>query len=52
VRNVWVFVSNHFEGFAPETGQRFAQRLGFELPLPAEVEKTAAESDRAQLDLL
>ena len=24
VRNVWTFVSNHFEGFAPETCQRLA----------------------------
>ena len=51
VRNVWAFVSNHFEGFAPETCQRLAQRLGFELPLPSEVEKELAEQDRSQLDL-
>ena len=49
-RNVWIFVNNHFEGFAPESCQRFAQRLGFELALPAEVQTTPAE--RAQLDLL
>jgi len=30
VRNVWAFVGNHFEGFAPETCQRLAQRLGFD----------------------
>jgi uncharacterized protein YecE (DUF72 family) len=51
VRNVWAFVSNHFEGFAPETAQRFAQRLGFELPLPSEIEKVVAEQERSQLDL-
>jgi uncharacterized protein YecE (DUF72 family) len=51
VRNVWAFVSNHFEGFAPETCQRLAQRLGFELPLPSEEEKATAEKDRAQLNL-
>ena len=51
VRNVWAFVSNHFEGFAPETCQRLAQRLGFELPLPSEAEKVLSEQDRAQLDL-
>lgn len=51
VRSIWTFVSNHFEGFAPETCQRFAQRLGFELPLPSEVEKTLSEQDRSQLDL-
>ncbi len=47
VRNVWAFSGNHFEGFAPETCQRLAQRLGFELALPSEV----AEQDRSQLDL-
>src|SRR5207237_9691979 len=34
VRNVWAFVSNHFEVFAPETAQRLAQRLRSALPLP------------------
>jgi len=52
VRNVWTFVSNHFEGFAPETAQRLAERLGFDLPLPAEVERDLPETGRAQLDLL
>jgi uncharacterized protein YecE (DUF72 family) len=51
VRNVWAFVGNHYEGFAPETCQRLAQRLGFELPLPSEAEKELLENDRAQLDL-
>jgi uncharacterized protein YecE (DUF72 family) len=51
VRNVWAFVSNHFEGFAPETCQRLAQRLGFDLPLPSEAEKVLSEQDRSQLDL-
>jgi uncharacterized protein YecE (DUF72 family) len=51
VRNVWAFVSNHFEGFAPETCQRLAQRLGYELPLPSEDDKRLSEQDRAQLDL-
>lgn len=51
VRNVWTFVSNHFEGFAPETCQRLAQRLGFDLPLPSEADKTLSEQDRSQLDL-
>lgn len=52
VRSVWAFVSNHFEGYAPETGQRLAQRLGFDLPLPPEVEAAVSEQERAQLDLL
>ena len=51
VRNVWAFVSNHFEGFAPETCQRLAQRLGYDLSLPSEVDKVLSEQDRAQLDL-
>ena len=51
VRNVWAFVSNHFEGFAPETCQRLARRLGFDLPLPSEAEKALSEQERSQLDL-
>ena len=51
LRNVWAFVSNHFEGFAPETCQRLAHRLGFDLPLPSETEKTLSDQDRSQLDL-
>jgi uncharacterized protein YecE (DUF72 family) len=51
VRNVWAFASNHFEGFAPETCQRLAHRLGFELPLPSEAEKVLSEQDQSQLDL-
>jgi uncharacterized protein YecE (DUF72 family) len=51
VRNVWAFVSNHYEGFAPETAQRLAQRLGFESPLPSEEEKMLAEKNRSQLNL-
>jgi len=49
VRSVWSFVNNHFEGFAPETCQRLADRLGFELTLPS-AEETAS-SDPGQLDL-
>ena len=47
IRNVWAFASNHFEGFAPGTCQRLAERLGIELALPNESEN----SERAQLDL-
>jgi len=47
-RNVWAFVNNHFEGFAPETCQRLANRLGFELPLPSPTE--IASADPGQLD--
>ncbi len=48
-RSVWTFINNHFEGFAPESCQRLANRLGFELPLPSEAETAA--TDRGQLDL-
>jgi uncharacterized protein YecE (DUF72 family) len=51
VRSVWAFASNHFEGFAPETCQRLAQRLGFDLPLASEVERPLSEEERSQLDL-
>ncbi|MEP6956711.1 MAG: DUF72 domain-containing protein, partial [Chthoniobacterales bacterium] len=48
-RSVWAFVNNHYEGFAPETCQRLATRLGYELPLPTELAATAASP--GQLDL-
>jgi len=51
VRNVFAFTSNHFEGFAPETCQRLAQRLGFTLPLPSETEQALSAQKRSQLDL-
>ena len=47
-RSIWGFVNNHFEGFSPETCQRLANRLGFELPLPS-AEETAS-ADPGQLD--
>jgi uncharacterized protein YecE (DUF72 family) len=48
-RSVWAFVNNHYEGFAPETCQRLAAKLGYELPLPSEAETMSA--DPGQLDL-
>jgi uncharacterized protein YecE (DUF72 family) len=51
VRNVWSFVGNHFEGFAPETAQRLANRLGFDLRLPSELDQQLAEEQKSQLDL-
>jgi uncharacterized protein YecE (DUF72 family) len=51
VRNVWAFVSNHFEGFAPETCQRLAQRLGLKASLPSETEQATSAQKRSQLDL-
>jgi uncharacterized protein YecE (DUF72 family) len=50
-RNVWAFVSNHFEGFAPETCQRLARRLGLDLRLPSEARKLSSDQERSQLDL-
>ena len=49
-RSVWVFLNNHYEGFAPESCQRLAARLGFELPLPSGASEIAP-NDRGQLDL-
>jgi len=51
VRNIWIFTSNHFEGFAPKTCQRLARRLGFDLALPSETGKALSEQQRSQLDL-
>jgi len=51
VRNVWAFVSNHFEGFAPETCQRLARRLGLDLRLPSEARKPSSDQEKSQLDL-
>ena len=48
-RSVWAFVNNHYEGYAPETCQRLAERLGYELPLPSSAETSAA--DPGQMDL-
>jgi uncharacterized protein YecE (DUF72 family) len=48
-RSVWGFVSDHFEGFAPETCERIAQRLGYDLPLPSG--ETGGTADSGQLDL-
>jgi uncharacterized protein YecE (DUF72 family) len=51
VRSVSVFSGNHFEGFAPETCQRLAERLGFVLPLPLETEQAFSTQRQSQLDL-
>jgi uncharacterized protein YecE (DUF72 family) len=50
-RSVWAFVNNHYEGFAPETCQRLAERLGYELPLPAPAEAVAPSDAAPQLEL-
>ncbi len=51
VRSAWIFVGNHYEGFAPETAQRLATRLGFEMPLPSETNAAVSENSKSQLDL-
>lgn len=51
VRNVWALVGNHYEGFAPETAQRLAQRLGFDLPLPPDLSETPSGESQSQMDL-
>ena len=50
IRSVWAFANNHYEGFSPETCQRLAQRLGFDLPLPVG-ETAVSPNERGQLDL-
>lgn len=51
MRSVWTFVNNHYEGFAPETCQRLAQRLGFEMSLPGTVDADLVGANTAQLNL-
>ena len=52
VRTVWTFAGNHFEGFAPETCQRLAERLGFDLSLPLQTEGgLSTETPQLQLEL-
>lgn len=52
-RRIFVAVSNHFEGYAPQTAQRLGERLGLTLTMPdlsAPEEKPSA--DDRQMDLL
>jgi len=48
---IFVAVSNHFEGYGPQTAQRLAERLGFSLKLP-NLAATEQVDDGGQLDLL
>ncbi|HEY1583494.1 MAG TPA: DUF72 domain-containing protein [Chthoniobacterales bacterium] len=50
IRSVWAFANNHYEGFSPATCRRLAQRLGFDLALPA-AETAPEPHNRGQLDL-
>ena len=49
VRSVWTFVNNHFEGYAPETCQRLAARLGYRAGAAVRLETASAAP--GQLDL-
>lgn len=46
---IFVAVSNHFEGYAPQTAQRLAQRLGWTMKLPAIAKM---EKGQQQMELL
>jgi uncharacterized protein YecE (DUF72 family) len=50
VSRALVFAANHYEGFAPHTAARIAQRLGIPITLPAASELTG--NDSRQLPLL
>ncbi len=50
IRSVWTFANNHYEGFSPQTCQRLAERLGYDLPLPGQSEASSPH-ERGQLDL-
>ncbi len=52
-RRIFVAVSNHYEGYAPQTAQRLGEKLGLTLPMPdlAAPEEKPAADDR-QMDLL
>jgi uncharacterized protein YecE (DUF72 family) len=48
---VFIAVSNHYEGFAPETARRLGSLLGFAFPSP-EDESNPAAAEGGQMDLL
>ena len=48
---IFVAVSNHYEGFAPETARRLGSRLGFDFP-SAEPGTESAADDGPQMELL
>jgi uncharacterized protein YecE (DUF72 family) len=48
-RSVWTFVNNHYEGFALETCQRLAAKLGYDLPLPTAAETLSADPGQMEL---
>jgi uncharacterized protein YecE (DUF72 family) len=50
VSDVFVLVSNHFEGFAPQTCQRLASRLNLEITLPkAEAPEPSGGGEQREL---
>jgi hypothetical protein len=51
--DVFIFCSNHFEGFAPSTCQRIGQRLNIEIKLPPASTPDSGQSEKnPQLELL
>lgn len=51
-RRVFIAVNNHFEGYAPHTAQRLAERMGFFLQMPNLAAVDEHGTDDGQLDLL
>lgn len=50
---IFIFVGNHFEGFAPLTARRIASQLGLQIQLPQiDESKTHEEAPDPQLNLL
>ncbi len=52
LRRVVVLANNHFEGFAPETCARLAERLGLHVSLPSGKELRGGDESAGQMDLL
>ena len=53
-KRVFVAVNNHFEGYAPQTAQRLAARMGFSITLTDldAIDEKGTPADDGQLDLL
>ncbi len=52
LRRVVVLVNNHFEGFAPQTSTRLAERLGLQIYLPSPAELRGCGNEPGQMNLL
>lgn len=49
---IFMAVSNHYEGFAPQTARRLGDRLGFDFPAPQLETPPESAAGEQQLDLL